>query len=142
MSTQVREKVYGRKKRGFANAKNKRRLPNGTLLRDSLIRDNASQCDPGLDQEFFPTTAMRLPAALLTITALFKPLPLGMATPLLSPLPLGIPTPFWSPLAFLTDSDLPSPSCVVGALATLAFLVVLRVLIKLFFSMDMVSCRS
>lgn len=34
------------------------------------------------------------------------------------------------------------PSLVAGALATLAFLVVLRVLIKLFFSMDMVWVRS
>jgi hypothetical protein len=34
------------------------------------------------------------------------------------------------------------PSLVAGALATLAFLVVLRVLIKLFFSMDMVWFRS
>jgi hypothetical protein len=43
---------------------------------------------------------------------------------------------------FLLDSDLTMPSGDAGALATLAFLVVLRVLIKLFFSIDMVSVRS
>jgi hypothetical protein len=43
---------------------------------------------------------------------------------------------------FLFTSDLFTPSCATGALAILAFLVVLRVLIRLFFSIDMVSTRS
>jgi hypothetical protein len=38
--------------------------------------------------------------------------------------------------AFLLVSDLVTPSCEVGALATLAFLVVLRVLIRDFFWID------
>jgi hypothetical protein len=43
---------------------------------------------------------------------------------------------------FLLVSDLVIPSCDAGALATLAFLVVLRVLIKLFFSIDIVFTSS
>jgi hypothetical protein len=43
---------------------------------------------------------------------------------------------------FLVVSDLVIPSCDAGALMMLAFFVVFRVLIKLFFSIDMVSTRS